>query len=149
MAELAAAKAWLKAQLVASTALAAVVGTRIYEDHPPARSRTLPRVIYSTFGDAEDTLTGTGLVIMTEQVVEVVCELKATADTAAARATAEARAVSAKDAIDAALQPLAGTQDSHQIIGCLRDGAIWDEPDLFNGRPYYTVGGHYRVMVGQ
>lgn len=138
MSEVAAAKAWVAAKLAASTALAAVVSTRIYEGHPPAKVRTMPRVIYTLQGDGEDIVTGSGYIAATTVSIEVVAEATSGSDTA-----------TAKDAIDTALHRTSGTQDSHQIIGCLRVMARSDEPDSFAGVGYYTAGGVYSLTVGQ
>lgn len=136
MAETLVAEQWLYTVLSGDTALAAVVGTRIYADVAPAGA-TFPYVVYQN--QAGRDVRGVGPTRIMANLLYVVRGVNATTTYTGALETIANR-------IDAVLQAASGTNTRGVVIACVREQPFKLAESLDTGE-YRNLGGIYRLWA--
>lgn len=135
-----AAEAWLYSTLAADSALAAVVGTRIYNTRRPTGS-AFPLVIFQHQGGRD--LTMLGAVRVWSQLTYLVRGIVEVFD-ANEQGSFEGSAKTIADRIDAVLHGKSGTNGSGTVYTCVRD-QTFQLVETVDGRQFRHLGGIYMI----
>ena len=128
------AEKFLKARLSASSALAAVVGTRIYSEIGPGKA-SYPLVVFKCQGGQDvDTMPGVSLFLDEIYAVKAICTGNSYGPIEAAAA-----------AIQTALQNVTGAVSGGTVLRCQRIAPL-KYAELADGVVYRHLGATYRIF---
>lgn len=136
MSEIDAADKWITAKLTGDTALAALVGARIYDGEAPPGAG-YPLVTWTAASPPRDVMAEGG-----ERILSVAVYLVQAF--AQGRDYDPLRPIAKR--IDQILHQARGTVTDGVVFGCVRESAI-KLPEMRDGQSYRRLGGYYRLWV--